>query len=331
MHTPARPTLRCLREDLESDWDSVDHQRMATDPEEFPVAVYEYEHRIVKKAAEDFPATGDSDVKRESISGLTDPVWWKVKIGARWRGAVFVDEEGQAWLCAAGYRREGEGSDFYKSFMANIRAVGSTKYLPTEADRGLLRAEVAEASFAKWECDLQRWACEWAHQTRREGIAGATLVDPDGDALAEVNLTFELVSDDSSDGGVAEFYIEFSCLDWSSADLLHWAESVVLAAINEKEQAWQVSYVKDARAYSLVLSQHEIDCLFDGMGNEGSPGICVPGDHSHYAHAARIVHGVVEGEAVKALCGRWFVPRQDHELLETCKQCEMILDHLPSN
>lgn len=155
MTTPARPTVRCLKEDLDSDWTSVDDKRSVAQLDQCTVALYSLAHRIIRKAAEDFPAGGAADVFRESISGLSNPVWWKVKIGSRWRGAVTVDDSGQAWLCAAGYRREGEGSDFYRRFMAGVGSSGPDYYLPTEADRDLLRRELDERRFVDWEGALQ--------------------------------------------------------------------------------------------------------------------------------------------------------------------------------
>jgi hypothetical protein len=319
-----------LREDLDIDWDSVDHQRMTAQLAQATVPLHELEHRIIRKAAEDFPVGVDADVKRESISGLTDPMWWKAKIGARWRGAVYVDDGGQAWLCAAGYRREGEGSDFYKRFMATIAANGPAQYLPAQEDFDLLDAELKEMRFAAWESEVQSLAVTWAIECRESGLASYTLNGPSGGPLAEVNLAFDEATVDGEGEGLADLYVEFACLDWSAVELLEWAESVVLTCIDDREQDWQVSHIKDGRAYSLTLTSSEVDRLFDRMAEPHVPGVCVPGHTAHYAHTARLVQSTIEGEAVKALCGKWFVPRQDHESLEPCAKCEVIIRSLPA-
>lgn len=55
----------------------------------------------------------------------------------------------------------------------------------------------------------------------------------------------------------------------------------------------------------------------------------VPGSHAHYAHRRHLAGKTIEGKAVRALCGAYFVPTQDHDSLPCCPTCEERLDSLP--
>lgn len=104
MHS-ARPTLRCLREDLGLPLPPV------------TVPLDETDHPIVAKATEQF---ADEETKHERIRAVDDQVFFKVKV-ERWRGAVWMDAD-LPWLVAAGRREDGSGSDFYAALEAEGRA-----------------------------------------------------------------------------------------------------------------------------------------------------------------------------------------------------------------
>jgi hypothetical protein len=71
-----RPTVRCLREDLE----------LPVPPARVPLD--EIGHPLLRKAAEQFAA---EDTPHERVRSIDDVVLFKVKTG-RWRGAVYSDE-----------------------------------------------------------------------------------------------------------------------------------------------------------------------------------------------------------------------------------------------
>jgi hypothetical protein len=113
---PARPTLRCLREDLELPVPAV------TAPLE------ELEHPILAKAAEQFT---EADTKHDRIRAIDDHVLFKVKV-QRWRGAVWIDAD-LPWLVAAGRREDGSNDDFYTALEAEGKAARA-RYNATYAD-----------------------------------------------------------------------------------------------------------------------------------------------------------------------------------------------------
>ena len=85
----ARPTLRCLREDL-----ALVVPRADTPLEEIG-------HPLLAKATERF---ADDQTPHERIAAIDDEVLFKVKV-QRWRGAIWVDA-GIPWLVAAGWRKK---------------------------------------------------------------------------------------------------------------------------------------------------------------------------------------------------------------------------------
>ena len=82
----ARPTLRCLREDL----------ALAVPRADTPLE--EISHPLLAKATERF---ADDQTPHERIAAIDDEVLFKVK-AQRWRGAIWVDA-GIPWLVAAGW------------------------------------------------------------------------------------------------------------------------------------------------------------------------------------------------------------------------------------
>jgi hypothetical protein len=100
----------------------------------------------------------------ERIISLKDRVWFKVKT-SRWRGAATRLPEADRpdaslqvrlapwWIGAAGYRRDGDPTDFYAALEADAnRSGGSDKWLPSDWDWKRLELEQAYA----WEAQIRR-------------------------------------------------------------------------------------------------------------------------------------------------------------------------------
>jgi hypothetical protein len=81
-----RPTLRCLREDLQQAIPRAD------------TPLNEIGHPLLAKAGEQF---ADDGTPHERIAAIDDRILFKVKI-QRWRGAIWIDGEGgpYPWLPA---------------------------------------------------------------------------------------------------------------------------------------------------------------------------------------------------------------------------------------
>lgn len=101
----ARPTLRCLRDDL----------KLPIPPSDNPLD--EITHPLLAKSTEQF---ADEHNKRERIRAVDDQILFKVKI-QRWRGAVWTEQD-LPWLVAAGLREDGSPDDFYASLEDDAKA-----------------------------------------------------------------------------------------------------------------------------------------------------------------------------------------------------------------
>jgi hypothetical protein len=142
----ARPTLRCLRDDLKLAAGSAD------------VPLDEIDHPLLTKTNEQF---ADPTTPHDRIAAIDDEVLFKVKI-QRWRGAVWTDDPSadvRIWLVAAGWREDGAVTDFYTALAAGAKttrsrynathaqAITASTYtahlLPDDADRARFRAESA--------------------------------------------------------------------------------------------------------------------------------------------------------------------------------------------
>jgi hypothetical protein len=102
---PARPTVRCLREDL----------RLAIPPADEPLD--EIDHPLLAKTSERF---ADPPTSHERIRAVDDNILFKVKV-RRWRGAVWLDDD-LPWLVAAGERESGSPDDFYAALASDVTA-----------------------------------------------------------------------------------------------------------------------------------------------------------------------------------------------------------------
>jgi len=143
----ARPTLRCLREDL----------ALAVPRADTPLE--EISHPLLAKATERF---ADDRTPHERIAAIDDEVLFKVK-AQRWRGAIWVDA-GIPWLVAAGWREEGSPEDFYASLAAHgktARARYNAEHSPP------LTSTTYIADLLPGRDDDLRWRAETAVRTER--------------------------------------------------------------------------------------------------------------------------------------------------------------------
>jgi hypothetical protein len=144
----ARPTLRCLREDL----------ALPTPRADTPLD--EIAHPLLAKATERF---ADGQTPQERIAAIDDQVLFKVKV-QRWRGAVWVDAD-LPWLVAAGHREQGSPEDFY----AALEARGSTARARYNAEHSPpLNSTTYSRYLLPGPQDDLRWRAEAAARTERQ-------------------------------------------------------------------------------------------------------------------------------------------------------------------
>lgn len=324
MGTTGRPTLRMLREDLTSDWDRVEDKRAVDSGDLARVPpVPGLGHPLVQYFTR---LSRDGDVTQENISGLKDPPWWKVKSG-RWRGAAWEDPHTrQVWLCAAGLRREGERDDFYRRFMHRANTAGAS-LLPTDEDRRLLRREQLDATMQSWASQVSVLTVTALRSAvGSPGVAQAfTVPTLNGhDPLIEVDI--EVDDADSC----YEIFVTTRVADWSQQRLAGQAELIMLCAICPIEQRWDTSPTRQGQRYSVITDRRGLlHMLSDAEQFRGVRRPSIPGPQSHYTPKGDLTRRTIEGSAVQALCGVWFVPRQDHLDREVCGECTLVYQAYP--
>lgn len=335
MARPARPTLRCLFEDLSDGFDDP-ATRAAVASRKIPSVedLSNVAHPLIRNVAQVFDGNPESERVRENIGGLTNPKWWKAKSG-RWRGAVWEDPDtGQCWLCAAGLRREGETVDFYAAFMREVGATGenAATFLPTKDDRDRLSLELARERRRKWERDVFLTALTTVAAACDEGeVREAPLPHLREGAPSPATLQVEV--ERLSSGGVteaheepAEVRVELRIEDFSDPEVLGVLLVTSSRAVSPHEESWDVVPVPGLHVLTATITEARVRQILvaSTLPDEEveDPGRTEPITHAHYARKNDIARGTIEGEAVVALCGVCFVPRQDYVGLPICSVCE---------
>lgn len=328
MTEPGRPTIRCLTEDLGHDWGDVDQLRAISTGalRDLDIPLYELEHPVVRHLREVFDGSDSADVQREGISGLSNPMWYKLKTG-RWRGAVYVDQEGKAWLCAAGLRKGGESSDFYKSFMEQVKNSGPAAFLPTDEDFDHARREKAATRLGQWERSLHRAAQAAFLEAARTGLPKPLTITSlrDGSVIAKALIEAIEVAEEGD--SLTDVTIEFSDINWAATRYLDRAQEVLMLAICNEPTVWQPGHSSETQTFSLQ-STDGLDSLVNGLQDDSVAGQPAEPRLSHYAKKELILGSAVNGDAVMSLCGVWLVQSRDAEALPKCPECAEIFRDL---
>lgn len=275
----------------------------------------------------------DATTRRETISGLTDPHWWKQKV-SRWRGAA-TDAEivgaDEVWLCAGGLRAEGDRKDFYTGFMNAVRLRGAGPFLPTAEDRRYQAVEEKLARFAAWIEQIRVRVMIGLHDSVTT-TAGDTVHLPVPfparveDPLAHLTLDVERIHEEQ--GELVELVLTVHVADHGKPSLLGQAVDAARSVINPIEDEWRLLPGRGAdQVWSTLVTEETLA----SASNVSTTGL-LP-DHlrdrhlaldvqAHYTRRDSIVDATVDGDAVRGLCGRWFVPTASPEALAVCPICE---------
>lgn len=354
-----RVTLRCLVDDLTSDWDDANHHRyaktlralvnkcIAGEAPESSVAAQlrnmprlnALDHPLVRHFDASFGPDQRSE-SRESISGLSAPHWWKQKT-SRWRGAATDHSTvgtSTVWLCAAGVRRQGDTDDFYAAFMRDVTRSGPQPWLPTEED--FLAGKVDDKILAldAWKLQIHCGALALLAESFQSPSETFTLEfpapsrTPSRAAIGKLSMSIESVDVDGVELG--EVFLVASVLDRKQIKAVDLAVQVARAALQSDAEVWHsTTYTDDAYAFSALIdpaarAYSEELARTENLPVESVPGGLRIGLRAHYARKHGLVDAQVEGSSVLSLCGYWFVPTADHTDLETCSECSQRHDQM---
>lgn len=332
-HRRGRPTLRVLQTDLTSDWESPQPRR-ALDEGRFadlhPLS--ELRHPLIAKVADSFGAGVADDNVVEWIASSTLLPLRKIR-ASQWRGGVWEDPETRVcWLLVAGLAKGGhqDRDDFYEQVRRETQSGDPTQWLPTEDDIRLLKQETAARLRTVWELRTQADVLD-ALRVIHAGGSRRIAVNhpvPGRGSLARIDLTVDLVRDKGYEAD--EVMVEVVPEKQYAGSELLWQLTVrVLISIEPPEQQWE----RFGDTYSNIGEPGAWSQRIEALGalvEANELALSKPGSTSHYTHRQHLAGKTIEGEAVRAICGVYFVPMQDHDALPTCTTCQERLGELPN-
>lgn len=304
-----RLTIRCAIEDLE-----LDHWKSDGPINGFPNTG---DHEIVLRAAELFPTSRDMTHAPAKIS-VVKPTCYKIKTN-RHRGAAYIDSDGQVWVVAAGIREDGSRKDFYQQFMN----IDSQEWLPTDADKDLLERQQKCSVLRQWELLIWNTLQDSLPKTNWARGVAISVKHPFLKTETDVcTLRIEVVYVSGVPLGVEIRIDDYVNLQYDP--LVRLAHRTAMSWVHRDEQAWSLTPLIASIEFGDNCTSTD---LFSGTFRAQSPMEFRPGSVAHlveHTAAVDIWDATVEGTPVQALCGQTFVPRQDHNSLSTCKECEAV-------
>ncbi|WP_372521189.1 DUF3039 domain-containing protein [Nocardioides sp.] len=321
-----------LLEDLTSEWGSPHPRRALADgrlDELHPLS--ELPHPIVAKAVDSFGSITAQDNYVGPIASATQLRLLEIK-NSQWRGGVWQDPtSGVCWLIVAGLAKGNhqDRDDFYKTIERENDAGDLSQWLPTDEDTRLLKQETAARLRTEWELEVQRLVLSALREIHAGG-AHRIKIDhpvPGNGTFAHVDLTVATVRDDGYEAD--EIELEITPTDRFAGSALLWQLTIrVLISIDPPEQGWD----RFGNTYSNIGEPGAWQARVDELGEfvaAGDLSVSEPGSTSHYTHRQHLAGKTINGAAVRALCGSYFVPTQDHESMPACPTCAERLAELP--
>lgn len=332
-HRRARPTLRLLREDLTAGWDSPRPLRLLAEgnsDELHPLS--ELPHPIIAKAVESFGADPGDDNFVGPIASSTELRLREIKI-AQWRGGVWEDPDtGVCWLVVAGLAKgdHQDHDDFYQRVERETNGGNAKQWLPTADDARLLKQETAARLLTEWELDLQAQVLAALREVDRGGSTRFDVTHPIADQGPMATLNLEVAAVRESGYEADEIELEIAVAPRFAGSQLAWQLTIrALISLSPPEQGWdryKDCYTNIAEPGAWTARAAQLADLVERHELAQSE----PGRHSHYTHRQHLAGSTIEGRGVRALCGVFLVPTQDHAALPQCPECESRHAELPT-
>lgn len=323
----ARPTLRVLKEDLNSEWENPAPKRALEEgaySDLHPLS--ELPHPLIRKAVDAFGEDEHEDGTREKIRSATAITLWKIRC-EQWRGAIWMDPEtGVRWLIAAGLAKGGhkDADDFYEGVGRENDSNAFKYWLPTEDDIRLLKREAGAALRFVWELGIQRQVLDVLREIHAGGTSRFEILQPKKTTkLADVEITVDPVRNDGDIDTDDVVVVIDPVGEYASSNVLWQLTLRILISISAPEQGWDsfgwtFSNMGEPGQWTGRVAELERLVERDELA------FSEPGKESHYIHREHLTWKSIEGKAVRSLCGVRFVPLQDHENMPVCPECTKL-------
>ena len=318
----ARPTVRVLREDLSSGWESPHPRRYLQTGELTSLhPLSALPHPLLAKAVSSFGDDPENDNYVGPIASSTVLPLLEIKAG-QWRGGVWHDRElDVCWVLVAGLAKgdHEDYDDFYKCVARD--SSDPSRWLPTDVDLRLLKRERAAALMTEWELETQRRVSHALNQACTGENAWFELSHPVSTLgqMAHVSIAVVEVKEDGYEAD--EIVVDIIPTPRHAGSDMLWQATVrVLTTINPPQQGWD--RYKDS--YSNIAEPgHWSDRVTElqDLIEQAVLAESLPGQMAHYSHREHIATSVIEGTAMRALCGVFFVNTQPATDLPTCPDC----------
>ncbi|MFI2565618.1 DUF3039 domain-containing protein [Paenarthrobacter sp. NPDC018779] len=221
--------------------------------------------------------------------------------------------------------------------MDSILADGPSRYLPAAADIRLQDVETKVARREAWLAQLRLSAlvclseCSDSEESRSLHVPSpspALVADP------LLHLTFELEQVEFDDDKLVEVFLRVQRMDHSRPNLMSTAVETLKSVIEPVADAWRVlPGVGTDEIWSTLVSANVVNQAKVAADTGVLPAHLQQtqvklGVQAHYTRKEQIVEASVEGNAVRALCGTWFVPTSNPETVPVCPSCKAAHEKL---
>ncbi len=289
------------------------------------------DHPIIRKAAESFSDEPSDDTHEGRIKSVQRHTFLEVKVG-QWRGAVWIDPaDGSCWLVGAGLAKGGhkDKDDFYE-VAKRLDATGAIDdWLPNQVDQLQKRRERAAAVLADWELELQRAVERALGDVAVGGDVRIAVPHPIAGEEDVATVAITVARQPADDYPFDEIVVEFEYAPKHRGSDLAWAATTrLLIAINPPETAWD----RYGDTFSTIEEPGRIVTRLTELRSANERGellSSIENGHAHYTHRRNLTAATVHGQAVRSMCGVYFVPSHDHSALPTCPTCETRFAQLP--
>ncbi|MFT3943676.1 MAG: DUF3039 domain-containing protein [Ancrocorticia sp.] len=328
MSRTARPTLRVIREDLTSGWSTPYFLRMLDKGEVSALHPFpSLPHPLIARAADSFGEEPQEDHHEGPVRSAGKYNLKEIKDG-QWRGGVWAQDE-VCWLVVAGLAKgeHKDHDDFYKKVERLSDERASEIFRPTEEDIHLWRREVAATKMSEWDLRVQRLMTDLLERALSVGSSRLEIKHPlpeklpnTARLLATVELEVKPIREPDYEYDDVLLTIEVADR-WLSSDFAWHFIIRALTIVNPPEQDWDrfgndLSTMAEPGVLAKRLTQlRELNSRQELAQSE-------PGIVAHFVHKPTLTKHSYKGTATQAACGVIFVPRQDHEALPVCPECE---------
>ncbi|MCF2570833.1 DUF3039 domain-containing protein [Brevibacterium sp. UCMA 11754] len=214
--------------------------------------------------------------------------------------------------------------------MRRIATDGARHFLPDEHDRRLQNIEAKIARMEAWHSQIQLSALiciERAYREARTVPLHVPAPSPSAVKVPLLHLEFDVDREEFEDEELIELTLHVSSQDVSKPYLVEDAVSSIREIVEPVVEKWRLlpgsgselfwSTFVAREVIGTAVSAVELGELPDSIA-ESNFRLAV---RAHYARKHEIVGASVDGDAVRGLCGVWFVPTTNPDGLDVCPVC----------